>query len=295
MITGRRNSAMAYREHLEILKQGVDVWNQWRKNNITVRPSLTEADLQGGDFKGINLRLVNLTAASFSGADLSGANLCETKMIFANLTDANITAARLYGSARDDWKIDGIKCDYIYLDPEGKERIPKDRDFKPGEFEELYKSLPTIDYYFEDGFTPIDAVIMDKVVQAINERHPEFELKLDSFHSRGQPHVKFTVAYKEVADQAIKQIVSEYETRMEVLEGKKDQLMEVIALLSNKADEKILKLIERMTKRPQAINIINYFIENYSEGDIISLISRGHIAFAKDDGKSSIKIESYKE
>jgi len=286
---------MAYREHLEILKQGVDVWNQWRKNNITVRPSLTEADLQGGDFKGINLRLVNLTAASFSGADLSGANLCETKMIFANLTDANITAARLYGSARDDWKIDGIKCDYIYLDPEGKERIPKDRDFKPGEFEELYKSLPTIDYYFEDGFTPIDAVIMDKVVQAINERHPEFELKLDSFHSRGQPHVKFTVAYKEVADQAIKQIVSEYETRMEVLEGKKDQLMEVIALLSNKADEKILKLIERMTKRPQAINIINYFIENYSEGDIISLISRGHIAFAKDDGKSSIKIESYKE
>jgi len=112
---------MAYREHLEILKQGVDVWNQWRKNNITVRPSLTEADLQGGDFKGINLRLVNLTAASFSGADLSGADLRETKMIFANLTEANITAARLYGSARDDWKIDGIKCDYIYLDPNAVE------------------------------------------------------------------------------------------------------------------------------------------------------------------------------
>jgi len=52
------------------------------------------------------------------------------------------------------------------------ERIPKDRDFRPGEFEELYKQLPTFEYYFEGGFTPLDPLIMNQVVTAINERHP---------------------------------------------------------------------------------------------------------------------------
>jgi hypothetical protein len=94
----------------------------------------------------------------------------------------------------------------VYWDSEGKDRMPKDRDFQPGEFEALYKQLPTIEYYFERGFTPLDPVIMDHVVQAINERHPEFELKLDSFHSRSPPHVKFTVLHKEYAER-IKRIM----------------------------------------------------------------------------------------
>ncbi|MBF0496767.1 MAG: hypothetical protein HQK58_09365 [Deltaproteobacteria bacterium] len=36
------------------------------------------------------------------------------------------------------WKIDGLKCDYIFWDRDMKHRIPTDRDFKPGEFEERY-------------------------------------------------------------------------------------------------------------------------------------------------------------
>jgi len=84
--------------------------------------------------------------------------------------------------------------------------------------------LPTIEYYFENGFTPIDAIVIDKVVQGINEKHPEFELKLDSFHSRGQPHAVFTILHKEYADEAIRQIKLDYETKIKVIEAERNLL-----------------------------------------------------------------------
>jgi hypothetical protein len=35
---------MANQQHLAILKQGVEVWNQWRKEHPEIRPDLSEAD-----------------------------------------------------------------------------------------------------------------------------------------------------------------------------------------------------------------------------------------------------------
>jgi len=36
---------MANQEHLDILKQGVQVWNQWRKEHAESIPYLSNADL----------------------------------------------------------------------------------------------------------------------------------------------------------------------------------------------------------------------------------------------------------
>ncbi len=36
---------MANQEHVEILKQGVDVWNKWRGDNPAIIPDLSGADL----------------------------------------------------------------------------------------------------------------------------------------------------------------------------------------------------------------------------------------------------------
>jgi len=41
---------MANPEHLEILKQGVEVWNEWRKEDNEVQPDLSKSDLAGDDF-----------------------------------------------------------------------------------------------------------------------------------------------------------------------------------------------------------------------------------------------------
>ena len=56
---------MANEEHLRILKQGVEVWNQWRGKNPEVRPDLSGADLSDA----------NLSETDLSGANLIGANL----------------------------------------------------------------------------------------------------------------------------------------------------------------------------------------------------------------------------
>jgi hypothetical protein len=155
---------------------------------------------------------------------LNCTQLSNTNLIKSNLSGADITGSIIFGASRDEWKIDGIKCEYIFFDLNGKIRIPSIRDYKPGEFESLYKHLPTVEYYFEHGFFPIDAILMNRVVQGINEKHPEFELKLDSFHSRGQPHAVFTVLHKEVAEGALNQIKAGYESRIAKLKGEREAL-----------------------------------------------------------------------
>ena len=97
-------------EHLEILRQGVTVWNQWRLANPEIKPQLSDADLQDSDlpmanFFEVRLRKANLTKANLRGADLSYANLrganlkkgdfTRASFIGANLSDANFELARL--------------------------------------------------------------------------------------------------------------------------------------------------------------------------------------------------------
>jgi uncharacterized protein YjbI with pentapeptide repeats len=51
---------MPNNEHLALIKQGIDAWNNWRQQNDWIDPDLSGANLSGADL---------------SGADLSGANL----------------------------------------------------------------------------------------------------------------------------------------------------------------------------------------------------------------------------
>jgi len=51
---------MANEEQLSILKQGVDVWNEWRKANVHVHADLSTANLRGTDLRAAKLRGVDL-------------------------------------------------------------------------------------------------------------------------------------------------------------------------------------------------------------------------------------------
>jgi hypothetical protein len=148
----------------------------------------------------------------------------------ANLSGADITGAKLWGSAREGWIIDDIRCEYVYWDEAGEVRTPPDRDFRPGEFEELYKQLPTFEYVFAQGFTPLDPLIMNRVVQAINEQHKEFSLELVSFDKRGEPHATLTVCHLDYVDAARKQLEEGYE-RNRIAPEQQGQFMEIISKL----------------------------------------------------------------
>jgi uncharacterized protein YjbI with pentapeptide repeats len=119
---------MANEEHLALLRQGVEAWNEWKANNPDIRPDLSfatgsgiiireaklsgvdlsradlsRADLSRADLIGSNLSEAHLKEAYLSEADLIGANLCEAylggaDLIGSNLIGANLTEAYLSGA-----------------------------------------------------------------------------------------------------------------------------------------------------------------------------------------------------
>ncbi|MGB3419334.1 MAG: pentapeptide repeat-containing protein [Dolichospermum sp.] len=95
---------MANDEHLVILKEGVEVWNEWRLENSILTPILRNANLNGSDLRGVNLWNANLAGADLSAANLAKANLNEANLKEANLNHANLNEAEL--SKTDLWKAD---------------------------------------------------------------------------------------------------------------------------------------------------------------------------------------------
>lgn len=86
---------MANEEHLDILRQGVDVWNKWRYANPQTKPDLSGADLTSAKLSRINLKeadlhQANLNKANLSRAKLNGARLAEAKLVEANLRETKL-------------------------------------------------------------------------------------------------------------------------------------------------------------------------------------------------------------
>ena len=74
--------------HIDLLRQGTEIWNRWRTDNPRIRPDLVGADLSQTE----------LDHADLSWADLSTASLQEARLVHANLDKANLAGANLYGA-----------------------------------------------------------------------------------------------------------------------------------------------------------------------------------------------------
>src|SRR5215204_4884629 len=77
---------MANRKHVAWLKQGVEAWNQWRRENPKIRPNLSRADLIRASLRGADLRRTDLSKADLSHADLDYAKLRGTGLSKSGLT-----------------------------------------------------------------------------------------------------------------------------------------------------------------------------------------------------------------
>jgi len=193
------------------------------------RTDLRNVELVRADLTNANLSEANLSEANLSEANLSEANFFRANLVGTNLSNANLTGANLYGTARDDWNIQNIKCEYVFFDEARQQRCPKDRKFGLDEFEVLYKQLPTIDYIFENGMSPIDPLIMDRVVQAIRDKKPEFDIKIDSINARGlAPSIRFTVCHEEHKDMALAEVSQGYEEKIDALQKDKERLYKLL-------------------------------------------------------------------
>jgi TIR domain/Pentapeptide repeats (8 copies) len=96
---------MADQQHMEILRRGEEVWNQWRYENPEIVPDLQNAELKYAEMRGFNfshsgmqgadLSETILNGSNFRSADLSGANLCSAAFSGSNLDSANLSYTRL--------------------------------------------------------------------------------------------------------------------------------------------------------------------------------------------------------
>lgn len=99
---------MAQEQHLEILNQGVEHWNRWRKQHPESKPDLCGAnlinrDLSRVDFSAGILSRADLSKAQLSHANLHAANLESSTLILADLlgailNESNLSAASLFGA-----------------------------------------------------------------------------------------------------------------------------------------------------------------------------------------------------
>jgi uncharacterized protein YjbI with pentapeptide repeats len=101
---------MANREHLAKLKEGVETWNQWKKERklgpinifhpleIHEDPQFVAARLRFADLRAANLRGASLSRADLTWVDLSNANLVGADLRYAELGGASIRAANLSGA-----------------------------------------------------------------------------------------------------------------------------------------------------------------------------------------------------
>ncbi len=90
---------MANQEHLDILRQGVEVWNQWRQEHQLTNPDLSMANLPRADLWGANLYRAdfhgaNLNRAAFNRADLRGADFSKATMLITILGDVDLRGVK---------------------------------------------------------------------------------------------------------------------------------------------------------------------------------------------------------
>jgi hypothetical protein len=89
---------MANKEHVALLRQGVEVWNAWRKENPNIMPDLTRADLTRADLTRADLTRADLTRADLTRADLTRADLAGARLYRADLIGARLGGADLTGA-----------------------------------------------------------------------------------------------------------------------------------------------------------------------------------------------------
>src|SRR5215203_772656 len=90
---------MADQSHLDILRQGVEVWNSWKGGSaIDVVPDLSEVKLSEAELDGVDLRRTHLPEADLSWANLSGAFLAGANLAGADLSGAILWVTKLSGA-----------------------------------------------------------------------------------------------------------------------------------------------------------------------------------------------------
>jgi uncharacterized protein YjbI with pentapeptide repeats len=113
---------MANQEQLRILKQGVDVWNQWRSENIYLEIDLSNSDFHA-EFPDPYLKKANLIGANLINVNLSGADLSGVRLTGANFREANLKKANLNNAYLSEANFESTNLERASLERANLERV----------------------------------------------------------------------------------------------------------------------------------------------------------------------------
>jgi len=199
--------------------------------------SLYAAELQNATIIRCNFSNSDLRGANFFNAILTDSILNNSDLRRVNFSNAILTGVKLYGAVSTDWLINDVKCDHVFFDYEAQKRIPKDRNFEPGEFERRYRSVPTVEMVFENGMNPVvDPIVLAFIAQQIKNERPELGVKLHSIDIKGiYPQAVFGISQERHREEVSKLLIEKYEREIAALKENNDRLFELLKIeMTNK-------------------------------------------------------------
>jgi uncharacterized protein YjbI with pentapeptide repeats len=164
------------------------------------RLDLRGVDLQGANLVDANLTGSDLSSANLQDADLSGAALKQTQLNWTDLTGGTLTGAYI-----EDWgitgntKIDGIRCEYVYMRVPTKEnpnplRKPDNlrENFAEGEFADFIQPFfDTLDLYHSQD---VDPRAISIALRNLSANHPNDDLQFVAIERRGRNGINLRFA-----------------------------------------------------------------------------------------------------
>jgi len=223
---------MANSEHRSLAAGGSEGWNRWRKQNPTVRPDLSGADLSmetariaasnwafvlggmGGavrdlsgydlhdtDLSGADLSGQILTGANLNGADLSGADLRHAHLVEVDLRKARLNGCRVFGTSTWDVAVTEAEQVDLLISPDGEPAITVD-NLEVAQF--IYLLLNN------NKIREVIDTITSKVVLILGRFTPERKAVLDALRDtlRGRNYLPVVFDFDKPASRDLTETVS---------------------------------------------------------------------------------------
>jgi len=204
------------------------------RNTEIIGADLSLVDLSGANLSEANLSGVNLSSADLSDTDITDADLSESDLSGANLTEANLSKTDLTGANLLDANLNDVNLNNENFNGTNLTGTDLKKSI-------LNQAPQEIVYSFEEGFDSIDTIAMDYTKVALNNSHPEYNLRLESLTLCGQPKAIFSVAGKDFVEQAKTQIDRLFQIQREEFGVIVDEAVESITKAPGDSDESAIK------------------------------------------------------
>lgn len=236
----------------------------------------SRTNLRGAFLQQAKMQQMDLTEANLDGADLRGADLRNCILLRSQVTGADFTGANLTGICIKDWSTNSetclatVQCDYIYREFERgqpTDRYPVDRNFEPGEFENLFQKVRNaVELVFKDG---VNLRALSFAFQKVELEDEGLGLQLKGIEQRGDLWIVKVTHREGVSRQAVEQQLSNNYKLLEAqLAAKDQQILQLMGITRSLA-----AAAESYSKKPFGNNFV------ISGSTITNLAGSGQIEY----------------